>query len=307
MNSEVSWLSKADLALVGEVRLGSGFRPNPNMSIIIPSFCQGEGLLQCLDALNAQTYRDFEVIIVDNGGIENVHSALAQRPVKHLVMRENTMPGGGRNVGALHSHGAIVCFLDDDCLPDARLMEVFHHTLQDPKLYAMRGRVLPRSESILNYLPSPYDLGTTMCPSKLNTEAVVAILREHFTAAGGWDPRIVGHEGLCLTYALATRYGKEGMVYQPDAVIQHNVARSLRHYLTKRARFPLSRKKLFEEYPEMEAFLASYPPVPTVSRNDLPWMKQTIVRIIKKLGMIVNGPPSFLRGLLLFLFRIDPR
>jgi glycosyltransferase involved in cell wall biosynthesis len=90
----------------------------PNVSIVIPTHNRPELLKRALDSVYAQTYTDFEVIVVDDGDAPRAHDVLSgYRSRPNFVYLETEKDTGGsatRNVGIGHARGEYVAFLDDD-------------------------------------------------------------------------------------------------------------------------------------------------------------------------------------------------
>lgn len=89
---------------------------SPTVSIVIPNW-NGQHLLpRCLTALSAQTYREFETIVVDNGS-EDGSCALIQRDfprTRVLKLQENTGFANACNKGVEASTAAYVVLLNND-------------------------------------------------------------------------------------------------------------------------------------------------------------------------------------------------
>lgn len=97
-------------------------------SIIIPAYNAGKTLGRCLDSLKAQTYMDFEVIVVDDGSSDETVK-VAERYLTSLDLKIINGPHSGvssaRNRGIDLSQGDWVTFLDaDDALPNEALFEI---------------------------------------------------------------------------------------------------------------------------------------------------------------------------------------
>lgn len=303
MNDTAPSELRLDPSLVREVRTYPGFKPSTTFSFIVAGYRCGQDTLACLEQLRRQTFRDFDLILVDNGGIEDVHERLKQLPLMHIITTRNTFPGGGRNIGALHSRARFIAFPDNDAITHERFAEVAVAALSAPPCFAIRGRVLPKTPIIYNHFHRCGDLGDAIRPARLNEENAVAIERERFIRAGGWHQRLVGFEGLLLSYRLAQLFGREGMLYQPGAIVYHDAARSLRHFLRKQMQFPINRAALMAQVPELEAFVASYPPdpVPPAPRN--PATRIALAALLR-IARILGGPPSLARSLVISLFRL---
>lgn len=94
----------------------------PTVSLIIVNY-NGERLLKdCLTSLNAQTYRDFETIFVDNGSKDSsLSTARARMPeIRIVALTENTGFAGGNNRGFAVARGKYIVLLNNDteCAPE---------------------------------------------------------------------------------------------------------------------------------------------------------------------------------------------
>lgn len=88
----------------------------PAVSIIIVNWNGLAHLPDCLDSLAAQTFRDFEVILVDNGSVdESVAFVRETYPwVRLVTLMENTGFSGGNNHGLEHAAGNYIVTLNND-------------------------------------------------------------------------------------------------------------------------------------------------------------------------------------------------
>lgn len=94
----------------------------PELSVILPIYNVEQYLAECLDSLIAQSHRDFEVIVVDDGspdGSRRIAEEYARRDDRiRIVTRENGGLGAARNTGVEHAVGEYLTFVDsDDKLP----------------------------------------------------------------------------------------------------------------------------------------------------------------------------------------------
>ena len=113
----------------------------PRVSIIIVNWNGLEHLETCLDSLKAQTFRDFEVVLVDNGSTDgSVDFIKARYPwVKLAELTENTGFATGNNVGLDHSSGAYIVTLNNDTKADEKWLETIVRVADDNPEAGMVG------------------------------------------------------------------------------------------------------------------------------------------------------------------------
>lgn len=88
----------------------------PEVTIVIPLFNKGASIRRAIQSVLAQTYRDFELIVVNDGstdGGEETVKELADSRIR-LINQPNLGPGAARNNGVRESAGTYVAFLDAD-------------------------------------------------------------------------------------------------------------------------------------------------------------------------------------------------
>lgn len=90
----------------------------PLVSVIIPVYNVEEYLEQCLDSVDAQSYRNFECIIVIDGATDNSYTVAKKYCKEHsrfmVIYQDNEGSGPARNNGIIHSSGDFICFIDPD-------------------------------------------------------------------------------------------------------------------------------------------------------------------------------------------------
>ena len=96
-------------------------RGAPHVSVIIPVRNRRTLLRDALDALDAQSYRDFEVIVVDDGSDDGSDREAAEHPVAGrpvtVLNTGGTGAVGARLVGVAKSEAELLAFTDSDCVP----------------------------------------------------------------------------------------------------------------------------------------------------------------------------------------------
>jgi glycosyltransferase involved in cell wall biosynthesis len=87
----------------------------PTVSVIIPAFNQGRYLGAAIESALAQTYRDFEILVIDDGSTDNTPAVARQYGDCIRYFRQaNQGLGGARNTGIRAARGAYLALLDSD-------------------------------------------------------------------------------------------------------------------------------------------------------------------------------------------------
>ena len=93
----------------------------PLVSVIIPCYNHGRHLQQAIDSVLQQSYTSTEIIVVDDGSMDNTKEVAQRNPSVRYSYQHNQGLSAARNTGIRHSTGDFLVFLDaDDYLyPDA--------------------------------------------------------------------------------------------------------------------------------------------------------------------------------------------
>jgi len=102
----------------------------PEISIIVPVYNVECFLLECLDSIMAQTFTDYELILVDDGSKDNsgrICDEYAEQDERVVVIHQQN--GGiskARNAGLDIARGRFICFIDSDDFVAADYLELLH-------------------------------------------------------------------------------------------------------------------------------------------------------------------------------------
>jgi glycosyltransferase involved in cell wall biosynthesis len=89
----------------------------PRVSIVIPAYQASRDIADALDSVFAQTFADFEVIVVNDGSPDTPALETALQPYAdriRLITQENQGAGAARNRGIREAHGSYLALLDAD-------------------------------------------------------------------------------------------------------------------------------------------------------------------------------------------------
>ncbi len=123
----------------------------PKVSVIIPTYNRASLLPRAIKSVLNQTFKDFELIIVDDCSTDNTEEVVEEfqkkdKRIKYLRLKKNSgAPAHPRNVGIKNSQGKYIAFLDndDEWLPEKleKQLNLFEKT-NNPKLGFVGGNVL---------------------------------------------------------------------------------------------------------------------------------------------------------------------
>lgn len=104
------------------------------VSVIVPVYNVEKYLSTCLDSVLAQTFKDFEVVCVNDGstdGALDILNAYAQKDARiKVITQENQGLSGARNTGVRCAVGAYIYFLDSDDAIHPQTLEICHTLAQ---------------------------------------------------------------------------------------------------------------------------------------------------------------------------------
>ena len=109
------------------------------ISVVIPLYNKQESIVATLQSVLAQTYTDYEVVIVDDGSTDNsaqvvkdfINSLPREGQGIGLVRKANGGVSSARNTGILEAKGEYIAFLDGDDLWDKKYLETLHQLICD--------------------------------------------------------------------------------------------------------------------------------------------------------------------------------
>ena len=90
---------------------------NEKISVIIPTYNRGNLLGNSIKSVLNQTYKNFEIIVVDDGSTDNTKSVVNQfkdERIKYIKLTENRGSSYARNIGIQNSNGKYITFQDSD-------------------------------------------------------------------------------------------------------------------------------------------------------------------------------------------------
>jgi glycosyltransferase involved in cell wall biosynthesis len=176
----------------------------PQVSVIIPAHNAGRTITAALESVFAQTYRDYDVVVVDDGSTDETAARVAEWGDKVLYVRqENRGPASARNEAIRHSSSPHIAFLDADDVWMPRKLERqvayfarFPETglLHSATLFGSRPTDTLTGARDATVLTAPEQPPASVYCALFHGELVIYTLtvmarRDVVTALGGFDER----------------------------------------------------------------------------------------------------------------------
>ena len=113
------------------------------ISVLIPAYNAEKYIAEALESVLRQTYKDFEMIVVDDGSTDNTRCVVESFSGKvQYYYQENSGAGAARNHGIKLSRGDFLAFLDaDDIWAENKLELQMHALAVDSRLDAVFGMI----------------------------------------------------------------------------------------------------------------------------------------------------------------------
>lgn len=185
----------------------------PRVSIVIPSYNCDRYLPEAIESVLAQTYQDFEIIVVDDGSTDRTSEVLQGYGDRvRAIRQQNQGVAKARNHGIQQSQGAWIAFLDaDDVLLPHKLAAQLAIADADPELGIVHSG-WNRVDADGNVL-MPVELWHQIPELTLETwlrwkpvlPSAMLFRRDWLLQVGGFDPRFPPAEDTELLLRLALK------------------------------------------------------------------------------------------------------
>lgn len=107
----------------------------PLISIIVPVYNTGEYLSRCLDSILNQTYKNIEVIIIDDGSTDDSLKIIREYAKRNSAIKYFTQNNSGqataRNKGIKYADGEYIMFVDSDDYVSNDFCEVAYNSIHN--------------------------------------------------------------------------------------------------------------------------------------------------------------------------------
>ncbi|MCH8850101.1 MAG: glycosyltransferase family 2 protein [Chloroflexi bacterium] len=223
--------SKVDAGVLAD-QINSSLPPVPWVSVIIPTYDRVVMLRRAIASVLGQTFRDFELIVVDNGSRDGTEKMVRNIPDPRVRLVRRPRPEGparARNAGIAVARGEWVAFLDndDEWLPEKLERQMARMEQEsDPKTAIIYCALYPeeaggeRRLSAEVALPEGDLTDILLRQDVIMTPTVYVVKRSALTEIGGFAPAADSAEDVDCWMRLACR-GYRFVAVQEPLVVYH--------------------------------------------------------------------------------------
>lgn len=168
------------------------------ISVIIPTFNRADTILRSVNSVLDQTYKDMELLIIDDGSTDNTKELIEQiedSRIRYIYLGTNSGASNARNVGARHARGEWIAFQDsDDAWKPDKLSKQIAYASEHPEynlIYSSYIAHLTEQDIYFPTEPLPSvmegDMFHTLLLRNVIGTPTMLIKREAFLQSGGFD------------------------------------------------------------------------------------------------------------------------
>ena len=130
------------------------------ISVIMPAYNEEDHLDESLNSIINQSFKDLEIICVNDGSTDNTLDRLNEFASKDarikVYSQENQGPGGASNTGLSKATGKYIYFMDADDILELNALEEFYSIMQENGLDFLLFRAIVYDEDTGEYYSDPY-------------------------------------------------------------------------------------------------------------------------------------------------------
>ncbi len=188
-------------------------KKRPLVSVIIPTYNRGWTIKEAIDSVLAQSFIDFELMVVDDGSTDNTSEILdSYRDDIKVLSQENNGVSAARNQGVATASGIFIAFLDSDdlWLPEKLSSQVDFFNSNPDALICQTEEIWVRNNMRVNPKKRHkkpwgmiFELSLDLC---LVSPSAVMIRRSLFEEVGVFDETLPACEDYDLWLRISCRY-----------------------------------------------------------------------------------------------------
>lgn len=174
----------------------------PLLSVVITTKNEEKNIKNCLESIKKQTYKDIEVIVVDNNSTDGTKE-IAEKYTK-LVFNKGPERSAQRNFGAKKAKGNYLLFLDADMILTPKVLEACVRKVQEDK--NIQALIIPEKSFGEGFWAQCKALERSFYVGNDFIEAARFYSRDIFKNIGGFDEKLTGPEDWDLSQRVKNKF-----------------------------------------------------------------------------------------------------
>jgi glycosyltransferase involved in cell wall biosynthesis len=223
----------------------------PEVSVVIPAYNAEKYIAKCLASLDKQTFKDFEVVVVDDGSTDSTCDIAQKYSVRLVRNPQNLGEGASRNRGAEVAQGKILVHTDSDIIAPEGWLEKIVSTLKDGDVKAVASGYCGSVGNSFMELFAHLELAFRRKNFRGFVNTAVsnnfASYRDVFFDAGGF-PEKYKCEDMRLSYRISRNHP---ILWDHENCVYHHFRPSLKSYLKQQYYFARDTVWTYYSYPKM--------------------------------------------------------
>ena len=230
-------------------------------SFIIPVYNRPDEVDELLDSLTRQTFRDFEVVVVEDGSVvpcKDIVDKYADRLSIHYYNKANSGPGQTRNYGVDRANGEYMLILDSDCILPDRYLEAVESELEKQKADAFGGpdrahESFTDVQKAINYAMTSFFTTGGIRGGKKKLDKFyprsfnMGVRKVVYQALGGFSKMRFGED---IDFSIRIFKGGYQCRLFPEAWVWHKRRTDLKKFFKQVHNSGIARINLYKKYPE---------------------------------------------------------
>ena len=230
-------------------------------SFIIPVYNRPDEVDELLDSLTRQTFRDFEVVVVEDGSVvpcKDIVDKYADRLSIHYYNKPNSGPGQTRNYGVDRANGEYMLILDSDCILPEKYLEAVEAELQQQKADAFGGpdrahKSFTDVQKAINYAMTSFFTTGGIRGGKKKLDKFyprsfnMGVRKDVYQVLGGFSKMRFGED---IDFSIRIFKGGYQCRLFPEAWVWHKRRTDLKKFFKQVHNSGIARINLYKKYPE---------------------------------------------------------
>ena len=230
-------------------------------SFIIPVYNRPDEVDELLDSLTRQTFRDFEVVVVEDGSVvpcKDIVDKYTDRLSIHYYNKANSGPGQTRNYGVDRANGEYMLILDSDCILPEKYLEAVEAELQRQKADAFGGpdrahESFSDVQKAINYAMTSFFTTGGIRGGKKKLDKFyprsfnMGVRKDVYQALGGFSKMRFGED---IDFSIRIFKGGYQCRLFPEAWVWHKRRTDLKKFFKQVHNSGIARINLYKKYPE---------------------------------------------------------